>query len=345
MIKIVGDPMKPQTINFEKKMKDHQIVGVSIATIEGACISKTDCFGFLETGTSRRVEHDSIFHACSISKFFTSMLVMTLSDQGILDIDRNINEYLSSWKVPVNSLGIITLRHLLSHHSGIVDPEGSFSELNPNFDTPSMVEILEGKALYCDNPIEVKYKPGSEFSYSDAGFCVIQLVIEDIMGESFEEVMEKYLFLPLQLNNSTFQLPASKDQFSCGHTKDGGLVTGKYPIYPYPAASGLWTTPTDVALLVTEWMKAIKGESNLLSSVSAKEMIAPQFEKEWMGLGVFRDTHEKGIEVSSLGWGVGFQGMMVAYPYEESGLVIMTNTDTGVHQLKGLIGEVYRAYY
>jgi hypothetical protein len=47
MIKIVGDPMKPQTINFEKKMKDHQIVGVSIATIEGACISKTDCFGFL----------------------------------------------------------------------------------------------------------------------------------------------------------------------------------------------------------------------------------------------------------------------------------------------------------
>ncbi|UXH45163.1 beta-lactamase family protein [Rossellomorea vietnamensis] len=337
--------MKPQTINFEKKLKDYQIVGVSMATIEGACISKTDCFGFLEAGTNRRVEHDSIFHACSISKFFTSILVMTLSEQGILDIDRDINECLSSWKVPLNSLGIITLRHLLSHHSGIVDPEGSFSEILSMSDTPSMVEILEGKTPYCEIPIEVKYKPGSEFSYSDAGFCVIQLVIEDIMGKSFEEVMEKYLFLPLQLNNSSFQLPASKDQFSYGHTKDGGLVAGKYPIYPYPAASGLWTTPTDVALLVIEWMNAIKGKSNLFSTINAKELLTPQFEKEWMGLGAFRDTHEIGIEVSSLGWGVGFQGMMVAYPNEGAGLVIMTNTDTGVHQLKGLVGEVYRAYY
>ena len=337
--------MKPQTINFEKKLKDHQIVGVSMATIEGACISKTDCFGFLEVGTNRRVEQESIFHACSMSKFFTSMLVMTLSEQGILDLDRNFNEYLSSWKGPANSFGNITLRHLLGHHSGIEDPDGSFPELMPKVDTPSMVEILEGKTPYCDNPIEVKNKPGSKFSYSDAGFCVIQLVIEDIMGESFEEVMEEYLFLPLKLNNSTFHLPPSKDQFSCGHTKNGGLVKGKYPIYPYPAASGLYTTPTDVALLVIEWMNAIKGESNLFSTNSAKEMIAPQFGKEWMGLGVFRDTHEKGVEASSLGWGVGFQGMMVSFPYEEAGLVIMTNTDTGVHQLKGLIGEVYRAYY
>jgi CubicO group peptidase (beta-lactamase class C family) len=337
--------MKPQTINFVKKLKDYQVAGVSMAIIEGAYISKTDCFGFLETGTNRQVEHESIFHGCSISKFFTSMLVITLSERGILGIDRNINEYLKSWKVPVNSFGIITLRHLLSHHSGIVDPEGSFPELIPLFDTPSMVEILEGKTPYCDIPIEVKYKPGSEFLYSDAGYCIIQLVIEDVMGEAFEEAMEEYLFLPLRLNNSTYQLPPSKGQFSCGHTKDGGLVTGKYPIYPYPAASGLWTTPTDVALLVIELMNAIKGESNQFSTNSAKEMLTPQFGKEWMGLGVFRDTNEKGMEVSSLGWGVGFQSMVVAFPDEESGLVIMTNTDTGVHQLKGLIGEVYRAYY
>ncbi|MCR8847526.1 beta-lactamase family protein [Rossellomorea sp. SC111] len=337
--------MKPQTITFDEKLKDYQVVGVSMATIEGDCISKTDCFGILEIGTNRRVDHESIFHACSISKYFTSMLVMTLSEQGILDIDRNINEYLSSWKVPMNSFGFITLRHLLSHHSGIVDPEGSFHELIPMFETPSIIEILEGKTPYCNIPIEVKYKPGSKFSYSDAGFCVIQLVIEDVMGKPFEEVMEEYLFMPLQLNNSTFQLPPSKDQFSCGHTKGGGLVKEKYPIYPFPAASGLWTTPTDVALLVIELMKAYKGESNQFSKNSAKELVVPQFGKEWMGLGVFRDTHEKGLEVSSLGWGVGFQCMLVAFPNEEAGLVIMTNTDTGVHQLKGLIGEVYRAYY
>jgi CubicO group peptidase (beta-lactamase class C family) len=338
--------MKPQTINIQKKMEDYQIAGVSMAIIEGSTISRTDCFGSLEIGTNRRVEHDSIFNACSISKFFTSMLVMTLSEQGILDIDVNINEYLSSWKVPVNPFkGIITLRHLLSHQSGIVDPDGGFPEQMPMFDTPSIVEILEGKTTYCNIPIEVQYEPGSEFSYSDAGFCIIQLVVVDVMGKSFEQVMKENLLWPLQLNNSTFHLPSSKDQFSCGHTKDGGLVKVKFPLYPYPAASGLWTTPTDIALLVMELMNALKGESKQLSSIIANEIIKSQGGKEWTGLGVFLDTHVKGVEISSLGWGVGFQCMMVALPFEESGLVIMTNTDTGVHQLKGLIGQVYRACY
>jgi CubicO group peptidase (beta-lactamase class C family) len=338
--------MKPQTINIQKQMEDDQIAGVSMVIIKGSTISKVDCFGSLEIGTNRWVKRDSIFNASSISKFFTSILVMTLSEQGILDIDENINKYLSSWKIPMNPFSsFITLRHLLSHHSGIVDPEGGFPEIMPMFDAPSMVEILEGKTTYCETPIEVKYEPGSEFLYSDAGFCIIQLVVEGALGNSFEEVMKEYLFLPLQLNNSTFRLPQSKDQFSCGHTKNGELVNGKYTIYPYPAASGLWTTPTDVALLVVELMKALKGKSNHLSSINAKEMIKPQGGKEWSGLGVFLDSHEKGIEISSLGWGVGFQCMMVALPLEEAGLVIMTNTDTGVHQLKGLIGEVYRAYY
>ena len=56
---------------------------------------------------------------------------------------------------------------------------------------------------------------------------------------------------------------------------------------------------------------------------------------------MFLDGSEKEIEVSSLGWGVGFQCMMVAYPYLGKGAIIMTNTDLGVHQLKGMIGEIY----
>jgi hypothetical protein len=58
---------------------------------------------------------------------------------------------------------------------------------------------------------------------------------------------------------------------------------------------------------------------------------------------VFLDGAEKELEISSLGWGLGYQSMMVAYPYLETGLVKMTNTDLGVHQLKGIIGEVYHS--
>ncbi|TYS87472.1 serine hydrolase [Rossellomorea aquimaris] len=337
--------MKPQIINIQKCMKEFGVTGLSMATIESGSINSTVCFGLLETGTDKRVESDSTFSACSISKFLTSMLVMTLAEQGILALDEDINKLLTSWKVPIHGYnGNVTLRQLLSHQSGVSDPEGSFIELKSEFGTPTVVDLLEGKSPYCKVPIELKYQPEDAFHYSDAGFCIIQLLIEDVTGNPFSKVMSEHLFQPLHMENSTFDPPSQN--VSCGHTNEGNVVNDKYPIYPYPAASGLWTTPSDLALVVIELMHALKGESKLnLSSSNAAEMIHPQGGKAWTGLGVFLDQNDKGIEISSLGWGVGFQCMMVAYPQLERGLVIMTNTDLGVHQLEGIIGDVYKAFF
>jgi CubicO group peptidase (beta-lactamase class C family) len=337
--------MKPQIINIQKCMKEFGVTGLSMAIIESGSINSTVCFGSLEAGTDKRVESDSTFSACSISKFLTSMLVMTLAEQGILALDEDINKLLTSWKVPIHGYnGNVTLRQLLSHQSGVSDPEGSFIELKSEFGTPTVVDLLEGKSPYCKVPIELKYQPEDAFHYSDAGFCIIQLLIEDVTGNPFSKVMSEHLFQPLHMENSTFDPPSQN--VSCGHTNEGKVVNDKYPIYPYPAASGLWTTPSDLALVVIELMHALKGESKLnLSSSNAAEMIHPQGGKAWTGLGVFLDQNDKGIEISSLGWGVGFQCMMVAYPQLERGLVIMTNTDLGVHQLEGIIGDVYKAFF
>lgn len=209
-----------------------------------------------------------------------------------------------------------------------------------------MVELLEGKTPYCKERIEVKYEPESDFQYSDAGFCIIQQVIEDVCGKPFEVLIDELIFEPLHMKNSTFGLTAltgSSGPFSCGHNKNGEVISSEYPIYPYPAAAGLWTTPIDLAILVIEVMNSLKGKSKIgLSENKAKELITSQGCKEWAGLGVFLDGTEQEIEFSSLGWGVGFQCMLVAYPYLETGVVIMTNTDLGVHQMKGIIGEILK---
>jgi CubicO group peptidase (beta-lactamase class C family) len=343
--------VKKQNLNIQKLMENYQVAGLSIAEIDGGQIKSTDCFGVLENGTDKRVESDSIFSACSISKFLTSVLVMKLTEQGILDLDEDVNEKLSSWSVPYNELNgnkKVTLRNLLSHQSGIIDPEGSFTELNLIIGNSSIVELLKGTTPYCKDPIGIKYEPEADFQYSDAGFCIIQLLIEDVLRKPFEDVMNEHIFQPLNMNESTYELPvseAAKKSFSCGHQKSGAVVDERYPIYPYPAASGLWTTPSDLASLVIELMSSLRGESKLsLSRNKALEVITPQGCKEWTGLGVFLDKNEEGLEISSLGWGVGFQCMMVAYPHLESGLVVMTNTDLGVHQLKGIIGDIYKAY-
>ena len=342
--------MKLKSINIAERMKHYNVQGLSITLLEGGEISGTENYGLLEVESNRKANENSIFSACSISKFLTGILTIKLVEEGLLDLDDNVNESLISWNVRENDFTKnkkVTLRNLLSHQSGIKDPEGSFPELNSKMGVPSMIELLEGQTPYCKTPINVKCEPESEFHYSDAAFCIIQQMIEDVTEKSFHQVMNEQIFKLLGMTNSQFNttmLEVDRQNFSCGHNKNGELVDGKYPIYPYPAASGLWTTSLNLAELVLDLMNAVKGESKVgISEILAKEMITPQRGKSWTGLGVFLESSEKDLEITSLGWGVGFQCMMVAFPYLEKGTVIMTNSELGVHQMEGIIGEVYRS--
>ncbi|MGE7997494.1 serine hydrolase domain-containing protein [Lysinibacillus sp. NPDC093190] len=339
-------------INIRERMEHYRIAGLSLVAIEKGKISKTDHFGVLEAATNKKINENSIFNACSISKFLTSVLVMKLVDQGIVDLDEDVNEKLVSWKVPDSPFTKhkkVTLRNLLCHQSGIVDPEGSFMPVESFKEMPSIVEILDGKTPYCDTSIKVTVEPESEFHYSDAGFCLIQLLIEDTTQKPFTHLMDTFIFKPLSMTNSTFSTSLSTsnlDNFACGHDQNGALIPGNYSIYPYLAACGLWTTPSDLTKLLLDIMNAVNGQSKIgITSIQVNELFCPQGCKEWTGLGVFLDGTDDKLEFSSLGWGVGFQCMLVASPYLEKGIVMMTNTDTGMHQMKGIMGEIYHALY
>ncbi len=339
-------------MDLEERMRSYHVTGLSITLLENSQISGTRNEGLLEAKSNRKVNKNSIFNACSISKFLTGMLAIKLVEEGILHLDRDVNKSLVSWKVQENDFTKnkkVTLRNLLSHQSGITDPEDSFFELEPQTGIPSMVSLLKGETPYCKAPIRVTCEPESEFHYSDAGYCIIQQLIEDAMAKPFHQIMNEQVFEPLEMKNSyldTAKMKLDSENFSCGHNKNGELTDRKYPIYPYPAASGLWTSSFDLAKLVIELMHALKGESKIgISENIAKEIITPQNGKSWAGLGVFLEMSGKELEITSLGWGVGFQCMMVAYPYSGKGVVMMTNAELGVHQMEGIIGEIYKSLF
>ena len=160
--------------------------------------------------------------------------------------------------------------------------------------------------------------------------------------------MREEIWHPLQMQHSFYQsvLLQNKQRVASGHNKYGEIVKGKYPVYPYKAASGLWTTSSDLAKLCTELMDSLGGNGRLgIDSDLINEMIRPQYGKEWIGLSLFLDETELGLEAVSYGWGVGFQCMLVMYPHLQKGAVILTNSELGVHQLEGFIGELYRALF
>lgn len=137
--------MNLKSNNIYEKMHQYSVAGLSLAVIRDGKLDETAAFGMLESGTNRTVTIDSIFNSCSISKFITTMLVMTLSDQEIVHLDEDVNDRLISWNIPTNlftSQKKTTLRNLLSHQSGIIDPPNSFEHYTLAQGRPNIAELL-----------------------------------------------------------------------------------------------------------------------------------------------------------------------------------------------------------
>lgn len=342
--------MELKNIDIYERMSFYKVPGLALTVLNNGDIESTESFGVLEVGTNNKIDGDSIFNACSISKLATTLLALKLVDEGILNLDEDVNDKLTSWKFQENKLtqnNKITLSRLLSHQGGFIDPENSFSEYDVSQGIPTILDLLEGEKSYYPEVAKVKYEPGSDFVYSDLGFCIIELLIEDACKKPFNKLMNELIFNPLNMKNSILEYTIPKYKkytFACGHDKSGKLVNNKYPTYPYLAAAGLWSTSTDLSSLVIEIINSLKGKSKLgISEKTINEIITSQGCSKWTGLGVFLDYSGDRLEISSLGWGIGFQCMMIAYPHLGTGAVIMTNSDLGVHQTKGLIGEVVTA--
>ena len=90
-------------MTIHEQMSQQQIAGLSIVYIKDGELQKAECFGLSEVGKTNRINTETIFNACSISKLVTSILVMKLVEQGIVDLDEDINQKLTSWKMPEHS--------------------------------------------------------------------------------------------------------------------------------------------------------------------------------------------------------------------------------------------------
>lgn len=332
---------------IEERMRHHQVIGFSAAMMANGEVQESICLGKLDALEDSEIRLSTRFAACSISKLATAVLTLTLVERGCLQLYTSVNNYLDSWKLPSNSLTRsreVTINDLLCHQSGIVDREDSFDICRMGEQIPSMNDILSGRTRYHADPVHVSEVPGSAFHYSDAGYCVIQQIIEDLCGKPFESLMKEVVFEPLGMSESSYPVSVemfAEGEYASGHGRSGERTQERFPCYPFPAASGLWSTPTDLAKLALDIISAYNGKGKLgLSRRTAVDMLSPQGTTDFAGLGLFLNQTKGSLHASSFGWGVGFQSMLIFNPVDGDGIVLMHNTETGRHQLEGLIGDV-----
>jgi len=337
---------KPQSL--VNRMAEVHTPGVSVAIIDDYDIAAVGSYGVCEAGGLRPVDENTRFLAGSVSKPVFAAAIMYLVQTGKLDLDKDVNHYLKSWKIPANEgwQPHITLRQLLSHTSGLT-VHGFLGYLTTE-EIPDLPQILNGEHPANSAKVEVNSLPGLDFCYSGGGITVAQLAMTDYFNDAFPALMKRLVFEPLGMHNSTFENPLPSGTASTAavaHPWKSLPIIGGHHVYPEAAAAGLWTTPTDLAKFGIALQKSLQGEqTSFLDKTTIETMLSPQLAyqcevSEFVGLGFFVDNHDTQAVFRHGGWDQGFIAEIKLYKDIGKGAVVMINSNEG--QL--LLGEIERA--
>lgn len=318
------------------------VPGVSVAVIRNNSIRWLGQYGIKRYGESETIGPETVFEAASMSKPVFAYVALQLVEEGIMDLDSPLVNYLGepyTEGVPLHEQ--ITARMVMSHTSGF-----------PNW---------RSGGWRSGNRIPVLFEPGTEFRYSGEGFLFLQRVVEKLTGNKAQadELMKRRLLEPLHMDNSSYIWQASYNSIAAsGHDKQGEIKQQERSIYRATnVAYTLYTTPEDYAKFLIEMMKEDRSAPYSLSSEMLDEMMAIQSDvpdgtsmvrrngtsalSVHFGLGWKIETLESGPRYVHTGSnGTGFRCMSEFNPQTGNGIVIMTNGVSGAGLRTDLIRYV-----
>ncbi|SNR16741.1 serine hydrolase domain-containing protein [Tenacibaculum jejuense] len=312
---------------IKEVMEKDNITGARIIFVDSSKISWSKNYGYANIKDTIKVSNNTLFSGASLSKPITTVTALKLVEKGILSLDDDINKILKRWKIPENNFtknSKVTLRSLIGHRSGL--NRSFWMSYSPNEKLYTNAEILNQK-----DPKQPRTKminiPNTSYKYSNPGYQVIELLIEDATGIPFEKVVDSLIFKPCGMKNSTFSQPIPKDlikQKATGYSKN--KMPYPYQIYPFKGAGGIWTTPDDLGLfLITLFNDHVKGKQILLSQKMTNQIFNQGGEMDKLGFTLWNGDED--IIFRHTGSNIGFNCFMLGSIKKQQAVVLMTNSD------------------
>ena len=258
------------------------VPGVAVAVVNRDRLLYNDAFGKSRTLTNTPMTKNTIFNMASMTKPVTSVAIMILVDEGKLKLDDDVAKYLPKWKDPLviskfNEADAsyetrpakrpITIRHLLTHTSGI----------GYGFSSPTLTKIIE-KTKKTELDLPLLFDPGDGWAYG-ASTRVLGHVVEAISGQTIDAFLESRILAPLGMHDTFYRVPSEKNDRVVAVNRRGS--DGKFSELPVPTTipatvqgdGGLYGTPRDYGLFLR--MLLNRGTLNgkrILSEKSARTM-------------------------------------------------------------------------
>ncbi len=321
------------------ELKSGNIAGVTFSLVKDGEILLAKGYGYANVKQRRPVEPDkTLFRPGSVSKLITWTAVMQLVEQGKLDLNADINQYLKKFQFPSTFPQPITLANLMSHTPGFEEVIGSMLVRRPQ-DLISLEDYLARNM-----PARI-FPPGKIPAYSNYGTALAGYLVELASGEKFEDYVEKHIFAPLGMTMSTFRepLPESLAPFmSTGYVfRRGAFEEKEFELFNglYPAGS-MSSTAVDIArFMIAHLQNGRYGETRILEEETAKLMhsrlssVDPRldgnahgfWEKTWDGLRMI----EHGGDT------IYFHSQLVLFPEYNLGYFVSMNTGGARSDLRG----------
>ena len=347
---LIGTTADTDDVGLPERMAHHAVPGVGLAVITNGEIAYERSYGVREAGRPDPVTATTRFQACSISKPVAVLGMLRLVERGVIDLDADVNDLLTSWQVPPNASWQprVTLRQIASHTAGLTVsgfPGYAVGEL-----FPTLTQILTGSSPANTPGVRVDAFPGVQFRYAGGGTTVLQQVLEDVTGQPFRELIRELVLDPLGMSCSDYAQPLPlelRSEAATAHSSDGTAVPGGWHVYPELAAAGLWTTPGDLARFAIAVQCSYHGSPDGILGVElAKQMLTPQIDStprmgglELLGVGLFLGGRPEPTTFGHSGGNEGFKCHLLAHRDAGWGAVVMTNGDRG----HALVQEILNA--
>lgn len=337
------------------EMERLRVPGCAVALIRDFAPVEFLCFGTADRATGHAVTPSTRFSLQSVSKSVAAWAAMKLVELGRLDLDRPIAYYHRRWTLPPSEefdLNLVTARRLLSHYAGVTVAGFRGVELDQTQFT--LLDAMQGRlpppnaeqaAHYAywnlqrdDNLVTVTHAPGTAWNYSNAGFGLLELAIEDITGETFAGFVEREILSALGMDNSCF---GRRDGFPYArpHNREG------QPIQDYRwlcgAAAGVYATIEDLARFACAGM-AVPGTGKgggLLKQETVELMYSDHGhafdidERSFhTGLGHIVTHLDERLNVHHSGGSIGWRSIYSIFPDSGTGICMLTNAE-GANEL------------
>jgi CubicO group peptidase (beta-lactamase class C family) len=272
------------------ELRRSDIAGATVAVVKDGKVIFAKGYGYADVETKKPVSADgTLFRPGSISKLFTWTAVMQLVEQGKLDLDKDVNDYLD-FKIPATYPQPITLRNIMTHTPG-------FSEAVKDLFVKDAGE-MKPLGVYLANHIPNRiFPPGTTPAYSNYATTVAGYIVERVSGKPFNEYIATNIFQPLGMSHTTFEQPlppALEPLMSKGYARASDKAKGFELVQAWPAGSVATSAMDMTHFMIAHLQNGEYNGAHILRPETAQLMHARQFganpATNAMALGFYEET-------------------------------------------------------